>query len=255
LPLNLIFQRQRPEPLGLSPDGDTPADPAGLPTSSTDNVVDHAWVAVEWTLWRALHTAKFWWVFVAFFSGLFAWYMVQVHQTKYLIEVGFDADLAAYALGFVGFTGIVGQIGLGHLSDRIGREWVWTISTLGYVICYSALLLMQIYPNTLMLYLVVGSQGLLGYSLAAVFGAVPAEIFQGKHYGTIFGTLNLASSTGAAAGPWVAGFLYDRTGSYNLAFWLAICFSFISMLCMWCAAPRKVRVVAGRIPALKKRQS
>jgi MFS family permease len=251
LPLNLIFQRQRPETLGLKPDGDAITDSGGLPASTLDNVVDHAWVAVDWTLWRALKTTKFWWVFIAFFSGLFAWYMVQVHQTKYLIEIGFDADLAAYALGFVGFTGIIGQIALGHLSDRIGREWVWTLSTLGYVICYSALLLMQTYPSLFMLYLVVGSQGLLGYSLAAVFGAIPAEIFQGKHYGTIFGTLNLASSTGAAAGPWLAGWLYDRTGTYALAFALAIGFSLISMCSMWFAAPRQVRAVAGRIAVPK----
>jgi len=98
------------------------------------------------------------------------------------------------------------------------------------------------------LYLMVVSQGVLGYGLASVFGAIPAELFQGKHYGTIFGTLSLASIVGGAIGPWVAGALHDYTGSYVLAFWIAIGASIVSAIAMWLATPRKVRAVAGRVP-------
>ena len=98
------------------------------------------------------------------------------------------------------------------------------------------------------LYLMVVSQGVLGYGLASVFGAIPAELFQGKHYGTIFGALSLASIVGGAIGPWVAGALHDYTGSYVLAFWIAIGASIVSAIAMWLAAPRKVRAVAGRVP-------
>ncbi|GIX49760.1 MAG: MFS transporter [Candidatus Tectimicrobiota bacterium] len=246
LPLNFCLQRQRPQDLGLAPDGDTPGEPVAPEAAA--NVVDPAWAAVEWTLWRAMRTARFWWLFVAFFASLFAWYAVQVHQTKYLLEVGFSAEQAAYALGLVGLTGIAGQIALGHLSDRLGREWAWTLSGCGYVACYGLLLLMQRTPLPLFMYAMVAAQGLLGYGLASVYGAIPAELFQGKHYGTIFGTLSLASSLGAAAGPWVAGSVYDRTGSYTLAFWLAIGLSLLSIVAVWRAAPRKVRAVAGRLP-------
>lgn len=253
LPLNLIFPRRRPEDLGLNPDGEAIRHDSGATGTSTDTIVDHAWVAVDWTLGRAMRTARFWWIFVSFFGGLFAWYAVQVHQTKYLIDIGFDSYVAAYALGFVPLTGIIGQIALGHLSDRIGREWVWTLSGLGFVLCYAMLLLLHTYPKTILLYGMVASQGILGYSLAAVFGAIPAEVFQGRHYGTIFGTLNLASSAGAATGPWMMGLIHDRTGSYQLAFWLAIGCAVMSVVTMWCAAPRKVRVVAGQIARLQRR--
>jgi len=56
-------------------------------------------------------------------GGLFTWYAVQVHQTKYLIEVGFGPSEAALALGLVSLVAIPGQIAFGHMSDRIGREW------------------------------------------------------------------------------------------------------------------------------------
>ena len=210
-PLNLLLKR-RPEDLGLEPDGD-PSSSALAAGGQNANVVDREWAAVDWTLGRAMRTARFWWIAVGFFCGLFAWYAVQVHQTKYLIEIGFSPTYAAWALGFVSLAGIPGQIVLGHLSDRIGREWVWTVGNLGFALCYLALLLMREAPTPTLLYLMVATQGALGYGLTSVVGAIPAEIFQGRHYGSIFGTLMLASIAGGGAGPWVTGVLHDATGS------------------------------------------
>ncbi|HXD96035.1 MAG TPA: MFS transporter [Candidatus Acidoferrum sp.] len=243
-PLNLLLKR-RPEDLGLAPDGDPGS--AGGAAGPAANVVDAAWVAVDWTLARAMRTTRFWWIAVGFLCGLFAWYAVQVHQTKYLVEVGFSPTHAAWALGFVSLAGIPGQIVLGHVSDRIGREWVWTAGNLGFVLCYLALLLLRDYPTPALLYFMVLTQGALGYGLTSVIGAIPAEIFQGRHYGVIFGMLMLAAIGGGAAGPWVAGALYDATGSYAPAFWLAIGASVLSAFSVWRAAPRRVRAVAGRV--------
>ena len=244
LPLNATLPRRRPDDVGLRPDGD---DAPGPGRAAVDNVVDRAWASVDWTLGRAVRTARFWWLFVGFFAALLAWYMVQAHQTKYLLDIGFDRERAAWALGMVGLTGIVGQIVLGWLSDRIGREWAWTLGLLGFAVCYGALLLLPAHPSPGLLYVMVAAQGLLGYGLASVFGAIPAEIFQGRHYGTIFGTLNLGANFGAGFGPWVAGAIYDRTGTYATAWLLAIAACVVSMVAIWAAAPRRVRAVAGRV--------
>jgi len=246
-PLNLLTRR-RPEDMGLLPDGDRAPDSSAGGRRHPSNVVDHAWASTEWTLARAMRTARFWWVSVGFVGGLWAWYAVQVHQTKYLIEIGFAPSVAAYALGLVGFGGIVGQIALGHLSDRVGREWVWTLACAGFVLSYALLLVMRQHPTPALLYLMVAAQGMLGYGLASVFGAIPAELFQGKHYGMIFGTLSLTSIIGGAAGPWITGALHDRTGDYVVAFWLSIGASLVSAIAIWLAAPGKVRAVAGRVP-------
>jgi MFS family permease len=243
-PLNLLLQR-RPEDLGLEPDGDRTV-PTRAGGSSIANVVDAAWVAVDWTLGRAVRTARFWWIAAGYCCGLFAWYAVQVHQTKYLVEIGVSATHAAWALGLVSLAGIPGQIVLGHVSDRIGREWVWTVGSLGFALCYLALLGLRHGPTPTLLALMIISQGMLGYGLTSVIGAIPAEIFQGPHYGTIFGTLMLAAIAGGAAGPWVTGALHDATGSYTLAFWVAIGCSVLSAGTIWLAGPRQVRAVAGR---------
>ncbi len=243
-PLNLLLRR-RPEDLGLAPDGDRASGAAaGAPRT---NVVDPAWTAVDWTLGRALRTARFWWIAAGYLCGLYAWYAVQVHQTKYLVEIGFSPAEAAWALAFVSLAGVPGQIALGHLSDRIGREWVWTVGSVGFALCYVVLLLLRHAPTPPLLYLMVVCQGLLGYGLTSVIGAIPAEIFEGRHYGTIFGSLMLASIVGGAAGPWVTGALHDATGSYTAAFIVAIVGSGLSAAAIWLAAPRRVRAVGGRV--------
>jgi MFS family permease len=170
-----------------------------------------------------------------------------VHQTKYLIDLGFSPSIAAWALGIVSLSGIPGQIALGHLSDRIGREWVWAAGSLGFALCYLALLLMRHAPSPVLLGVVVVTQGGLGYGLTSVIGAIPAEIFQGRHYGSIFGTLMLAAIAGGAAGPWITGALHDRTGSYGPAWVIASMGCAVSALAIWRAAPRGVRAVAGRV--------
>ena len=244
-PLTLLLRR-RPQDLGLQPDGD-PAPVPGADASRRTNVVDAAWAQIDWTLARALRTARFWWLALGYFCGLLVWYLVQVHQTKYLVEHGFSPAQAAFALGMVSLVGVPGQIALGQLSDRIGREPVWAIGSLGFVGTYVALLALPSFPSPLLLWTMVLLQGVLGYGMTSVFGAIPAEIFEGRHYGSIFGTLSLAAIAGGAAGPWLAGAIHDATGSYAIAFWIAILLSVLSTVAIYRASPSGVRVVAGRM--------
>lgn len=243
-PLNLFVWR-RPQDIGLLPDGQSQA--AATTLRARASIVDREWTSIEWTLARALRTARFWWIALGFACALFAWYAIQVHQTKYLIEVGFSPIVAAWALGIVSVVGIPGQIGLGALSDRIGREWIWTAGCAGFAVCYAALIALEHSPSPLLLWLMVVSQGALGYALTSVMGPIVAEIFEGPHYGSIFGMLTVALIGGGAAGPWLTGVIHDMTGSYRLAFVLAIACCIVSAIAIWIAAPRKVRPVPGRV--------
>jgi MFS family permease len=244
-PLNLLVRR-RPEDIGLLPDGAARA--AGSQARrKVSNIVDAQWAATTWTWARALRTARFWWLVVGFAGLTFAWYAVQVHQTKYLVETGFPPLVAAWSLGIVAVVAIPGQILLGALSDRVGREWVWSIACLGFAVCYAALIALEHAPAMPLLYLMVASQGLLGYAATSVMGPIAAEIFEGPHYGSIFGTLTVALIGGGAVGPWLTGLIHDVTGSYRMAFTLALMLCIVSACAIWIAAPRKVRLVPGRV--------
>ncbi|MDE2064120.1 MAG: MFS transporter, partial [Bradyrhizobium sp.] len=164
-PINLLL-RKRPEDLGLLPDG-----AAALSASTAkplSNVIDRQWASVDWTLSRALATARFWWLAVGYFGGLYIWYAVQVHQTKYLLDIGFSPAVGVWSLGAVSLLGIPGQIFLGHVSDRIGREWVWAISCAGFAICFAALMALAQVHSMLLVYVMVFAQGALGYGLTSI---------------------------------------------------------------------------------------
>jgi MFS family permease len=244
-PLNLLV-RKKPEDIGLLPDGESQS-PSAAGTRSALKIVDPSWAATTWTLARAARTGRFWWIVIGYFCALLAWYAVQVHQTKYLMEIGFTPLVAAWSLGVVSVAGIPGQIVLGALSDRLGREWIWTAGCAGFAICYAALIALEQVPSNVLLYIMVLSQGFLGYALTSVMGPIVVEIFEGPHHGSIFGTITVASIGGGAAGPWLAGVIHDATGSYRLAFVLAIAGCVTSVVAIWMAAPRKVRRVPGRV--------
>ena len=235
-PLNLLFKRD-PAELGLAPDGASGAPPcaAGGDVPQTEQG------SVAWTLGRALRAGAFWWLAASYFCGLFTWYAVQVHQTKYLIEVGFDASTAAWALAVVGLVAVPGQIALGHLSDRIGRYWVWTIGNAGFVATCLTLLALAEAPSPALLWLMVIAQGTIGYGLTSVMGAIPAETFGTRNFGSIFGTAMTAAIAGGAAGPWLGGVAHDLTGSYAVAFWASIACSAFSAVAIWKSRlPRRV---------------
>jgi MFS family permease len=113
---------------------------------------------------------------------------------------------------------------------------------------YAALLALEYWQSSALLYSMVFAQGFLGYALTSVMGPIVAEIFEGPHYGSIFGTVTIALIGGGAVGPWMAGAIHDATGSYRLAFLLIIAFCLVSIVAIWIAGPRSIRVVPERAP-------
>ena len=243
IPLNVLAQRTSPAAVGARPDGDRANAGDAAPVS---NIVDHAWASIDWTVARAIRTARFWWFFAAMTSAMFVWYALLVHQTNHLLDVGFLTEQAALALGLVPFVGALGQVGIGHLSDRVGREWTWTLCCLGFAVAYMAMSMMQSAADSWLIYVMIIAQGGFGYGLASMTSAIPAEIFAGRNFGSIYGVLSISAASGASSGPWLTGKIFDTYGSYDPAFAIGLGACVFSIVCVWLAAPRKVRLVAGQ---------
>jgi cyanate permease len=76
----------------------------------------------------------------------------------------------------------------------------------------------------------------MGYSVtASLMPAVVADRFRGQHFGSIFGALQLANAVGGSTGPWIAGRIFDATGSYALAFASAVTSAAIGTAALWTA--------------------
>jgi MFS family permease len=65
-----------------------------------------------------------------------------------------------------------------------------------------------------------------------------ADIFHGKNIGAISALLLTGVGCGGAIGPWLGGYIYDVSGSYNVAFIISIIAIALAGISFWVAAPR-----------------
>ena len=148
---------------------------------------------------RAMRTARFWWISVVSSPACSSGTRCRFTRPNFCSRSA-SARVAAWALEFVSLLGIPGQISLGHLSDRIGREWMWAIGCPGFAICFGALIALKCPPVLPLVYLMVFAQGTLGYGMTSVVGAVVPISFKAA-YGSIFGALMVAAWAAAPRGP------------------------------------------------------
>jgi MFS family permease len=93
-----------------------------------------------------------------------------------------------------------------------------------------------------MLYAFVILFGLGSGSAGPIIAATSADLFPVTHLGRIIGMFIIGFGPGGALGPFLAGYFYDRAGSYTLPFFVLIGVICLGILGMWMAAPRHRRL-------------
>jgi MFS family permease len=194
---------------------------------------------VYWTVRTAVRTWRFWTVGLVFFAGSAATQMLLVHQVAYLVDHGVSALVGATLVGVVGIASVVGKTGWGTLSDRVGREPTYTLAFACVALSVAFLALAGAHPHTLLPYgyaVLIG----LGYAVTApLTPAIASDLFGGPRFARIFGMLHFMNSLGGAIGAWIAGFIFDRMGSYALALPIAAGMALLAPGLLWFVAPRR----------------
>ena len=190
----------------------------------------------DWTLRRVLKTFPFWALFAANFVLPIGIFPVAIHQVAYIIDLGYSKILAAFIFGTMGLLSAVGRPIFGILSDRIGREQAITLSFICSISGILILVLLPVLTSIFWLYLYAVLFGLGFGSRGPIMTAMIADMFSGKHFGSIYGFINIGNGIGGALGPWLGGFLHDVTGSYRLAFSLCIPALVLANIFFWIAA-------------------
>ncbi len=240
-PINLIFSRHSPEAMGLMPDGDGGSGGSpGKKPSMVMKAVDEEWVNKTWTLKRALATRRFWLLTFSFFFMSFAYQGILLHSVSAMVDKGLTKETAVYFFGILGITGAGSKVLLGYLSDLFGRERINTLgaslASLGIVCLIYTQNVAGLFP---LLFAVLFG---IGYSVAApLLPAIIADIFLGKSFGVIFAMVSIGGGIGGASGSYVAGLLFDLSGSYTIPFLIFILALILSTGLIWLSGPRQVR--------------
>jgi MFS family permease len=181
----------------------------------------------------ALASGSFRFIALAVFLGSICSQTLHVHQAAFFVDHGLPAMTAASVISVVGAASILGKTGGGFVSDLFPREAVYALGMVGMIGGVGVLWLVAAAPSA---WLALGYGVLfgLGYSVTAfVVPAMMSDRFRGPNFGAIFGATQVASALGSALGAWMAGRIFDATGSYALAFSIAAAAAAVAALSVW----------------------
>lgn len=248
VPVSTLLMCRSPEEKGLFPDGvsGAVAQPEARPAPGETSDPPSEWAATTWTLARALRTHQFWLLFLLNFclTGV-AQHIAIAHLVYFFRDVGYDPMLAATAFSAFGVALMVGYVG-GSLSDRFGRERIFIPGCLISAAGASLLFLITDTSQPWMLFLFALLFGTGMGAAITSFLATMADLFQGRHFGSIQGSVTVGFALGGALSPWLAGFLHDMTGNYFIAFVAIVGALLLCAGLMWLIAPGKLRPVPSR---------
>lgn len=160
---------------------------------------------------------------------------VIVHQVPLLTELGVSRQTAALLAGLTGVAGIIGKLVTGYLMDRMHAGLVSSL-TMGV----AAVAFMMLLEPSRSLPLVVLAMIILGYSSGSKFQicAYQTSRYAGmRNFGKIFGVMSCLVALGAGLGPFVAGLIYDLSGSYRPLVLIGIPASLLSGLLLFRLGP------------------
>jgi nitrate/nitrite transporter NarK len=208
-----------------------------------------------WSLGEAMRTPHFWLLFSVYLCTGLGSFFVSLHQLAFAVDVGFDKLYAAQVLGMGAFLAVPGIVVTGVLSDYLGRE-VSAILAYGFSILGVVCALFITSPDQhLMLWLHACFFGLTLGARGPAITAKTADLFPGPRLGTILGVITIGSGLGAAIGSSGAGWIYDVTGSYRIAFMMSIASYACGTVAFWALRRPPVRRRELRDPVLRAGQS
>ena len=211
IPIALLVIKTKPADMGLYPDGLVAHEAVSITEASTST-------PEGLNLSRAWGTPALWLIAAGLLLSNFSQVGIVQSQVPHLQDIGFPVTTAAAALGAVALWSAVGKLGFGWLCDRVASKYACAIGILLQTIGAVILMNLGATSSTAVIWLYAIIMGLGVGSWLPTASMLTSTTFGLTDYGTIFGVVTLFLNTGAAAGPLMAGYMYDVMNTYQWAF-------------------------------------
>jgi MFS family permease len=153
---------------------------------------------------------------------------IGVHMPSYLKDNGLSPQVASYALALIGLFNVFGTYIAGALGQRMPKKNILSIIYLTRSVAISVFLIAPLSP--LSVYIFASVMGLLWLSTVPPTNAVVAQIFGIQHLSMLGGFVFFSHQIGSFMGVWLGGYLYDKTGSYDIVWYIAIALGLFAAL-------------------------
>jgi MFS family permease len=145
---------------------------------------------------------------------------IGVHMPSYLKDKGLSPEVASYALALIGLFNVFGTYIAGSLGQKLAKRKILASIYIGRSIAIAIFLWAPLTP--LSVYVFASVMGLLWLSTVPPTNATVAQIFGVAHLSMLGGFVFFSHQIGSFMGVWLGGLLYDRTGSYDIVWYIAI---------------------------------
>ena len=145
---------------------------------------------------------------------------IGVHMPSYLKDNGLSPQVASYALALIGLFNVVGTYVAGSLGQRIAKRKILAAIYLGRSVAIALFLWAPLTPMSVYIFSAV--MGMLWLSTVPPTNATIAQIFGVAHLSMLGGFVFFSHQIGSFLGVWLGGLLYDRTGSYDIVWYISI---------------------------------
>ena len=153
---------------------------------------------------------------------------IGVHMPSYLKDKGLSPEVASYALALIGLFNVFGTYAAGVLGQKLQKKNILAFIYLARAVAISLFLLAPLTPMSV--YIFSSVMGLLWLSTVPPTNATVAQIFGVSHLSMLSGFVFFSHQIGSFMGVWLGGYLYDRTGSYDLVWYIAIALGVLAAL-------------------------
>lgn len=180
--------------------------------------------AREQSIWHALNEAfgyrSFQLLMVGYFVCGFQVVFIAVHMPSYLKDMGQSPQVASYALALIGLFNVFGTYAAGVLGQKLAKRKILAFIYIMRSVAIALFLLAPLSPWSV--YLFASVMGLLWLSTVPPTNAIVAGVFGVAHLSMLGGFVFFSHQIGSFMGVWLGGFLYDRTGSYDIVWYISI---------------------------------
>ena len=233
LPLTLLVKRE-PEMYGQLPDGDSDSITEEKKSISHVNVVDRSISSRE-----ALGSHTFWYIAISFSLQHMVASAVITHVMPYLSSIDISRAVSGLIATGIPLMSIFGRLGFGWLGDKMSKK---RLTAIGFGMLSTGLLLFGILAWgqfwLLVPFLILFGIGFGGTNTMRAI--LPREYFGAKNFGTILGFLMGVGTLGSIIGAPLAGFVFDRLGSYQPIWFTYAILAIVSLIIIATMPPLKV---------------
>ena len=177
----------------------------------------------------AMGTSSFWIFALVMFICGGGDYVAATHLIPLATDYGVSAMTAGWMLSLYGFMSLAGILIAGPAADVIGNKIIIVITFIMRIFLFAMLLK---YKSVASLYVFALAFGFTHLITAPLTPMLIAKLYGVMHLGILTGFINTAHFLGAAFWPYVAGLIFDKTGSYRLAFVLLTIMAFVAAVGM-----------------------